>query len=579
MNFWWLLIVVAVVVRGDDGTSTPPTDSPTGATKTKSETLKDKETSSPKNDFITFDDAEKMSTEGKYFMLAIVSKKSPRCIELMSTIPAINSKLARINASLAMYLMDAEDQPVEEIGDERIMGVPTIFLYIGEEVIRFSGSPQTDFIVRFAKLALSAKVSHITSQEDRKALEQSSYASVIVALDGDGDGNVNGPQLNGLLKIARRNFNATFGYVLKNSPMAKEIGSAAYVHREGDGTSTLGEVMSTPDLEKFVRDHTHRPLFEFPGDSHAMSDIKERGFVFYVDNMEGIKEVSPWFKDLGNKLRGKFAMFTCNKEDPDMEMIMSYFKIRKDSPARVRLLLKYRNMFFRMEDAIKEPISKNSVMDFLNLYEKGSLRAYLESARLPSNWDKKPLKTLVASNFEEVVLQGDKTVIVLLYDRSDKKSKNLIPIMDKLANRYEKFGEILLAKMDMKANHMPHSFSPVRKEKLPEIRSYEKFTNMESLYNREKTLEGLDGYIKGAILKFHDPRKPLPKFDDDEEKEAKKTEEEVEEKVAEKAEEKDEKNDEEEKEIPPLVSEPDQEVKYEEKPIISEIKDDQHEEL
>ncbi|VDL68896.1 unnamed protein product [Nippostrongylus brasiliensis] len=102
---------------------------------------------------------------------------------------------------------------------------------------------------------------------------------------------------------------------------------------------------------------------------------------------------------------------------------------------------------------------------------------------------------------------------------------------------------------------------------------------MESLYNREKTLEGLDGYIKGAILKFHDPRKPLPKFDDDEEKEAKKTEEEVEEKVAEKAEEKDEKKAEEEKEIPPLVSEPDQEVKYEEKPIISEIKDDQHEEL
>ena len=102
------------------------------------------------------------------------------------------------------------------------------------------------------------------------------------------------------------------------------------------------------------------------------------------------------------------------------------------------------------------------------------------------------MQYLTGSNFDEVVKDKSKNVLVEFYAPWCGHCKQLSPIWDKLAESLEDNEDVVVAKMDATVNELSHT----RVRSFPTIRLYKKDTNEVAEYNGERTLEGLTKFLK-----------------------------------------------------------------------------------
>ena len=102
------------------------------------------------------------------------------------------------------------------------------------------------------------------------------------------------------------------------------------------------------------------------------------------------------------------------------------------------------------------------------------------------------MQYLTGSNFDEVVMDKSKNVLVEFYAPWCGHCKQLSPIWDKLAESLEDNEDVVVAKMDATVNELSHT----RVRSFPTIRLYKKDTNEVAEYNGERTLEGLTKFLK-----------------------------------------------------------------------------------
>lgn len=85
----------------------------------------------------------------------------------------------------------------------------------------------------------------------------------------------------------------------------------------------------------------------------------------------------------------------------------------------------------------------------------GNLEPHVKSEPLPDNSG--PLKTAVAKNFDEVVINNDKDTLVEFYAPWCGHCKKLMPVYEQVAEAL-KDEDVAIVKMDATANDVPANF-------------------------------------------------------------------------------------------------------------------------
>jgi len=131
----------------------------------------------------------------------------------------------------------------------------------------------------------------------------------------------------------------------------------------------------------------------------------------------------------------------------------------------------------------------------------GSLEPYLKSEPIPtSNPD--AVRTVVARNFDEIVNDETKDVLIEFYAPWCGHCKSLAPKYEELAKKLQNEDEIVIAKIDATANDIPPTFGV---QGFPTI-----FFVPKNAKNRPKKYEGgreVDDFVKYLAKEATNPLK------------------------------------------------------------------------
>ncbi|ELT97494.1 hypothetical protein CAPTEDRAFT_170995 [Capitella teleta] len=102
--------------------------------------------------------------------------------------------------------------------------------------------------------------------------------------------------------------------------------------------------------------------------------------------------------------------------------------------------------------------STNALEKFTNDFLAGNVEPYLKSEPIPSSQDK-DVKVVVAKNFDDIVNDATKDVMIEFYAPWARECKTFAPKYDEIAARLTSYGDIVIAKMDATVNDVPHRYT------------------------------------------------------------------------------------------------------------------------
>lgn len=139
-------------------------------------------------------------------------------------------------------------------------------------------------------------------------------------------------------------------------------------------------------------------------------------------------------------------------------------------------------------------LTAENMRTFVQDYLDGKLKQHLLSQDLPDDWNATPVKTLVASNFDSIVFDTSKNVLVEFYAPWCGHCKQLVPIYDKVGEHFEKDEDVVIAKVDATVNELEHT----KVVSYPTIKLYRKDDNKPIEYTGPRTFEGLTKFIESG---------------------------------------------------------------------------------
>ncbi|XP_028412228.1 protein disulfide-isomerase A4-like [Dendronephthya gigantea] len=214
-----------------------------------------------------------------------------------------------------------------------------------------------------------------------------------------------------------------------------------------------GDASKREDLQKFYQDNAV-PLVGQMTNQNEEKRYKSRPLVivyyaidFSFDHREGTQYWRNKVVEVANDYREfKFAI----ADEEDYSNRLKDFGL-DDSGEDVNVALLDKNEGkYKMDDEFTE----ESLRDFLDAYKNGELKPEIKSQPVPKG-KSGPVQVVVGSNFENIVLDETKDVLIELYAPWCGHCKALEPTYKKLAQKYKDEPNLVIAKLDATANDVP----------------------------------------------------------------------------------------------------------------------------
>merc|ERR1712176_208489 len=216
-------------------------------------------------------------------------------------------------------------------------------------------------------------------------------------------------------------------------------------------------------------------------------DLKQHNLLFAAKSSADFDTIIAAYTESAKEFKGKllFVLVDCDVEDN--KRVMECFGITDDDCPSMRVINMEKNM--AKYAPTTDGMTVADITGFVNGVLDGSIERHLKSEEIPDNTNN-AVKVVVGKNFDDVVLDKTKNVLIEFYAPWCGHCKSLAPIWDELGEKYKDHENIVIAKSDATANE----FADVEVQGFPTLKFFPAGEGAEMVdYNGGRTL---DDFVK-----------------------------------------------------------------------------------
>ncbi|CAN4119338.1 unnamed protein product [Withania somnifera] len=389
--------------------------------------------------------------DNKYVMVEFYAPWCGHCKELAPEYAAAATELKAENVPLVKVDATVENELAENY---EVQGFPTIYFFVDGEHKTYSGQRTKDAIMTWIKKKIGPGIYNITTTEDAERVLTSENKVVLGFLD-----SLVGPDTEQLAAASKLEDDLNF-YQTTNPNVAKlfHIEDIAkrpalvllkkeeekVVHYDGQFTkSAITKFVSAnklPLVTIFTRE-SGPSIFESP--------ITKQVLLFATTN--DTDKVFPTFQEAAKLFKGKLIFVFVNMDDEEVgKPVADYFGATGDSPKVIGYTGNENPRKYIFDGEITVEKLKAFGEDFLG----DKLRAFYKSDPIPEDNDG-DVKIVVGNNFDDIVLDESKDVLLEIYAPWCGHCQSLEPTYNKLAKHLRGIESLVIAKMDGTTNEHP----------------------------------------------------------------------------------------------------------------------------
>ncbi|XP_023751529.1 protein disulfide isomerase-like 1-4 [Lactuca sativa] len=335
-----------------------------------------------------------------------------------------------------------------------VQGFPTVLFFVDGVHKPYLGQRTKDAIVTWIKKKTGPAVYNITTAEDAEKVLTSEDKVVLAYLN-----SLVGPESDELAEASKLDDDVNF-YQTVDPNVAKlfhinpDVKRPALVLLKKDAEKVTHHdgLFDKSAIKEFVFANKLPLVTNFSRESATLifeSPIKKQVLLFATSN--GSSKVFPTFVDAAKLFKGKLIFVYVELDNEDVgKPVGDYFGITGDAPQVIG--------YTGNDDGKKFVFDQDLTFENLKAFGEGfldeKLKAFYKSDPIPENNDG-DVKIVVGNNFDDIVLDESKDVLLEIYAPWCGHCQALEPTYNKLAKHLHDIDSLVIAKMDGTTNEHP----------------------------------------------------------------------------------------------------------------------------
>ncbi|XP_068652675.1 protein disulfide isomerase-like 1-4 isoform X2 [Aristolochia californica] len=380
---------------------------------------------------------------------------APWCGHCQALAPEYAAAATELKGEAVLAKVDASEE--NELSQKYdVQGYPTVYFFIDGLHKPYPGQRSKDAIVTWVKKKIGPGIHNITTTDDAEKILRTESKVVLGFLD-----SLVGPESQELAAASKLEDDVNF-YQTSDPNVAKlfhidpKVKTPALVllKKEAEKISMFDGQFKKSAIVDFVFGNKLPLVTEFTRESAPLifeNPIKKQVLLFATSNDS--EKFIPIFQEAAKLFKGKLIFVSVEMDNEDVgKPVSDYFGVTGTGPT----VLGYTGNDDAKKHKLDGDVTLENVKAFGQEFLEDKLKPFYKSDPIPETNDG-DVKIVVGDNFDEIVLDESKDVLLEIYAPWCGHCQSLEPIYNKLAKHLHDIESLVIAKMDGTTNEHPRA--------------------------------------------------------------------------------------------------------------------------
>ncbi|KAB0796261.1 hypothetical protein PPYR_10322 [Photinus pyralis] len=411
-----------------------------------------------------------------------------QCQDLEPEYAMVAQTLALSESPVELGKVDVTEE--ESLADDHnIKVIPTLVLFKkGKTRAEYTGELVAEKIVEWLTRRCGPPAQDLQGVENVQALIEEFDVVVIGFFKDQSSKNA-----EVFLEFADSTFSVPFGITSDEDSFAEysvKNGDIVLFKKFDDRKVKFGGELNVKGLQTFLREESRPLISEFEPDLLETDGV--RGFVLlFLDKLsEESSRIEDEARSVAKLFKQDIMFVSVDTEIGANQAALDMLNVKDEDVPTMRIAKPARNIKRFVPES--NDLTAESIQKFVEDYLSGKIKPQFLGADLPEDWKKGFVYTLVSSNFESVVFDTEKDVLVEFHKTSCGYCKLLHPILEQVGEYFKRDTHVIVAKIDISVNEIDDD----NFQSLPALKLYLRGDKKVITYKGAITVEAIANFIK-----------------------------------------------------------------------------------